>query len=329
MAPDALAFSFWAARLLPVAGLARLQLLGAESASARLRCILDLCAKGGLTDLECVGCGVTIADAVDVFSMPHSEGALSTFANVSMTFKLVTLRRMRPGACLARGPVEASTERTWFPGFAWSPLTCSTCRSHLGWAYTFVGELELSETTRVLTWLEGAAARAAFRARERGAAAGGSGDGDDRSSGGSSGGSGSGGSSSGGDSGEEGSREERSGPAASAPSATAAAASESWAVLLRFSAGAAAAAGGGGGGGGGDGDGGRGRGFRAEPLDSALPPPPTGVPRFFVGLASGACVAFKRRETDSELLQLPPLVFRRSFAPSLSERSRFVATLPR
>jgi hypothetical protein len=39
--------------------------------------------------------------------MPHSHGALNTFSNVSMTFKIATLRRLLPGASFALAVQEA------------------------------------------------------------------------------------------------------------------------------------------------------------------------------------------------------------------------------
>ena len=70
------------------------------------------------------------------------------------------------------------------------------------------------------------------------------------------------------------------------------------------------------------------RGPTYEPLELAVAPPPGGLPRSFVGLASGACVAFKRRERET-LLQLAPRPWlRRTLTPGLSEAARFRCRLP-
>ena len=34
---------------------------------------------------------------------------------------------------------EATTEATWFAGFAWTFATCKQCHNHLGWWYTGSG----------------------------------------------------------------------------------------------------------------------------------------------------------------------------------------------
>lgn len=40
--------------------------------------------------------------------------------------------REAPG-CSATG--EATTEYTWFPGYAWRIALCANCRAHLGWRF--------------------------------------------------------------------------------------------------------------------------------------------------------------------------------------------------
>jgi hypothetical protein len=39
--------------------------------------------------------------------------------------------------CVLHGP--ATTEYTWFPGYAWQLALCSNCHVHLGWRYSQVG----------------------------------------------------------------------------------------------------------------------------------------------------------------------------------------------
>jgi hypothetical protein len=40
--------------------------------------------------------------------------------------------------CIRHGP--ATTEYTWFKGFAWQLALCRNCRAHLGWHYTRAGQ---------------------------------------------------------------------------------------------------------------------------------------------------------------------------------------------
>ncbi|MBI1422811.1 MAG: hypothetical protein GC149_05030 [Gammaproteobacteria bacterium] len=39
--------------------------------------------------------------------------------------------------CVTHGP--ATTEYTWFPGFAWQLALCANCQAHLGWRYRRTG----------------------------------------------------------------------------------------------------------------------------------------------------------------------------------------------
>lgn len=45
--------------------------------------------------------------------------------------------RHAPG-CTPTG--DATTEYTWFPGYAWRLAQCGQCRAHLGWHYTAQGD---------------------------------------------------------------------------------------------------------------------------------------------------------------------------------------------
>ena len=348
-APDALALSYWASRSVPASGPARLQLLCAASAAARLRLLLDLLAPGGLTDLECLGCRQRVADIGESFALPHAGGALHSFANVVQTFKIATLRRLLPGACRARRVQEASAERTWFEGYAWTPLSCATCGSHLGWRYDYVGALALSDRVRVLIMTErtrarlewgisrlgGLAAHVPFlgaegldavaeagagergevageAAGEEGGDLGGGGSNEEEEEEGAERNSAAEGAAGGADGALDAAAEEASAP----PSPDAAATANALhAFVMRVA---------------GDGNSSRSD-ISFELLARAVAPPPAGLPRSFVGLASGACVGFKQRAAGRETLlaRAPRPWMRRTLAPGLSEAARFRAQLPR
>ena len=52
-----------------------------------------------------------------------------------LTFDIGCFREA-PG-CAALG--EATTEFTWFPGYAWRIADCAKCGAHLGWSFTSLG----------------------------------------------------------------------------------------------------------------------------------------------------------------------------------------------
>jgi hypothetical protein len=62
------------------------------------------------------------------------SGVFSNPAGV--VFRVLTFTRIRDDADV-EGP--ASTDATWFAGYAWSALHCSSCGCHLGWRYDWVG----------------------------------------------------------------------------------------------------------------------------------------------------------------------------------------------
>jgi hypothetical protein len=81
------------------------------------------------TWLCCRNCGSLIAPASARF---EAGGAPLVFANPhGMVFDIVTLSRANG----ARAFGLATSEFSWFAGYAWQPAMCARCHVHLGWRY--------------------------------------------------------------------------------------------------------------------------------------------------------------------------------------------------
>jgi hypothetical protein len=79
--------------------------------------------------LCCRTCGTPIAPSSARF---QASGAPLVFANPhGVVFDIVTLSR----ADGARAIGPATSEFTWFAGYAWQAVLCGRCAAHLGWRY--------------------------------------------------------------------------------------------------------------------------------------------------------------------------------------------------
>lgn len=66
-----------------------------------------------------------------------SDRIARVFANPhGYLHEVITVRWARGLAVI--GP--ATTEFSWYPGYAWEIAYCTQCRSHLGWAFNAVEE---------------------------------------------------------------------------------------------------------------------------------------------------------------------------------------------
>lgn len=84
--------------------------------------------------LLCAACDapVTSQDAAIEVQGAHAH----TFTNPHGYVFDVLCFSEAPG-CRARG--GATTEFTWFAGYAWQVATCASCAEHLGWRYSVRG----------------------------------------------------------------------------------------------------------------------------------------------------------------------------------------------
>ena len=78
--------------------------------------------------IRCRSCEHTITRP-DLAIQPHEH----TFRNPGGYSFHVLCYSDAPGAADVG---EATTEATWFPGYAWSFATCGQCQTHLGWWYS-------------------------------------------------------------------------------------------------------------------------------------------------------------------------------------------------
>uniref|UniRef100_A0A0B6Z8Q2 Protein cereblon n=1 Tax=Arion vulgaris TaxID=1028688 RepID=A0A0B6Z8Q2_9EUPU len=136
--PDPVDLSFWVAHNLPVNDEMRLRLLAFDSVVQRLRFGLSIIRKSGVI-LCCDSCQEEIANKKHVFSMSR-EGPLGAYVNpgghVHEMFTVLSVKNLENVGF-------ASTEHSWFPGYAWTIVQCRGCNSHMGWMFT-VAKMNLS-----------------------------------------------------------------------------------------------------------------------------------------------------------------------------------------
>ena len=81
--------------------------------------------------LRCRACGAEVADRGALFSV-DGERVARVFANpAGFLHEIVTLLRAR--GLRIEGP--ATSEFSWFIGYAWEIAYCAECSAHLGWRY--------------------------------------------------------------------------------------------------------------------------------------------------------------------------------------------------
>ncbi|XP_063282725.1 protein cereblon isoform X2 [Pelobates fuscus] len=126
-------FSYRVAACLPIDDALRMQLLQIGNAIQRLRCELDIMSK--CTSLCCKHCHDTeITTKNEIFSLSLC-GPMAAYVNPhGYVHETLTVYRAFNLTLVGR----ASTENTWFPGFAWTIAQCSICGSHMGWKFSAV-----------------------------------------------------------------------------------------------------------------------------------------------------------------------------------------------
>ncbi|KAK2563374.1 Protein cereblon [Acropora cervicornis] len=112
-------FSFWVAANMPLDDDLRLQVLGIDCPTQRLRRELEIVRK----------CGAFCCSDMSL------DGPLGAYVNPNGCVH-ETLTFYRAKSFRLRG--RHTTENSWFPGYAWTIAECAQCGNHLGWRFTAV-----------------------------------------------------------------------------------------------------------------------------------------------------------------------------------------------
>lgn len=81
--------------------------------------------------LICRRCGTVVACEDDVVSVMGRPARAAYINPVGLVCEIVTLS----AALNLEWSPQATTEHTWFEGYAWRPAVCAVCGLHLGWRY--------------------------------------------------------------------------------------------------------------------------------------------------------------------------------------------------
>lgn len=126
--PDML--SFYIASKMPISESTRQELLEIDGTSYRLRREIEVLER--FDRVRCKNCQTVIAKRSDMMVM-SSEGPLGAYVNPhGFVHEIMTFKRATGLALIGRAVKEFS----WFPGYAWTIVNCSTCESQMGWLFT-------------------------------------------------------------------------------------------------------------------------------------------------------------------------------------------------
>lgn len=136
---DPTGFSYFAAVNLPLSTQFKQKLLTCDRVIERLRLLLVYLRKTKRKPLCCSQCGYVLSLRSSIFTVPGAEGMAGAYVNPhGIVHETITVSQLFPSASvLLQG--SASTQDSWFPGFAWTIAYCPTCINHLGWRFTKAG----------------------------------------------------------------------------------------------------------------------------------------------------------------------------------------------
>ncbi|CDW57291.1 Protein cereblon [Trichuris trichiura] len=127
---DPTKLSFWIASKILITDMEKVHLFVMKNVLERLQ--LEYRLVKGLTKICCRDCNADVGSVSDVFSM-NKEGPMGIFVNSrGVAHEIVTLRNLRNVFGFGR----PASEMTWFRGYQWTILLCSSCTTHLGWKFT-------------------------------------------------------------------------------------------------------------------------------------------------------------------------------------------------
>ncbi|KAI1724972.1 ATP-dependent protease la (LON) substrate-binding domain-containing protein [Ditylenchus destructor] len=122
-------FSYFVASNLPVGLEEKLRFLEEDCTDRRLRMLWRTACQ--MSGLACDGCGDVKCEVNDLINL-SAEGNGTHFVNpAGYVHDLFTVGRMDN----IRMHGLSSTQFSWFPGYAWTPFSCSNCSAHLGWKF--------------------------------------------------------------------------------------------------------------------------------------------------------------------------------------------------
>ncbi|KAI1715514.1 ATP-dependent protease la (LON) substrate-binding domain-containing protein [Ditylenchus destructor] len=122
-------FSYFVASNLPVGLEEKLKFLEEDCTDRRLRMLWRTACQ--MSGLACDRCGDVKCEVNDLINL-SAEGNGTHFVNpAGYVHDLFTVGRM-DNIQMHGLP---STQFSWFPGYAWTPLSCSNCSAHLGWKF--------------------------------------------------------------------------------------------------------------------------------------------------------------------------------------------------
>ena len=164
---DPFRFSYWLAMNLPLSEHERLKVLQSPTVTERLRWFLclalfdvvppededdgrnqdDLADASDCKDFICKSCQIPIAQASHLFTLGGAEGTVGNYVNeFGVVHATMTVRQVDQNEVILTGRPE--TKNSWFPGYAWTIMSCALCYSHLGWKFTRAGDSTPVSTMR-------------------------------------------------------------------------------------------------------------------------------------------------------------------------------------
>ena len=135
---DPVKFSFWLANNVCCSRRARLGVLECQTAVERLLHCLGVLESSRQSDfvLACSVCTQGLALRQRMFNVQSAPGTCGVYVNLhGAVHQTVTVSELLPSVRLLLSGV-ATARDSWFPGFAWTILSCGVCFQHLGWKFT-------------------------------------------------------------------------------------------------------------------------------------------------------------------------------------------------
>lgn len=129
----------WIASNGPFGYLQQRYLLNLDSCYDRLRTVREMLNTSNTT-FQCVSCERPIADHLSMIPLSdiglvNLKGTIFVNPN-SVMHDVILLDELLENAARLEG--EPVKEHSWFPGYAWTILRCSSCTRHWGWKFTQV-----------------------------------------------------------------------------------------------------------------------------------------------------------------------------------------------